>query len=169
MAHHAGRVRLRTRRSRTTSRSVTTPSTVSPSREMTSAPTPRRRSSSTTSATLLPGTGVFAVALARGVEVGLDVERLRDVPDPDLGAVPLFTARDRARLGALPRAARGEAFLRLFTVREALAKRDGAGITGGGGGHRSFHNHIDDSNGQDVDNDHHTPPFTIRETVESGM
>ena len=77
---------------------------------------------------------VFAVAFARGVDVGLDVERLREVEDLEPGADAVLTARDRARLGALPCAARGEAYLRLFTLREALAKRDGSGIAGGGGG-----------------------------------
>ncbi len=77
---------------------------------------------------------VVAVAIARGLEVGLDVERLRALPGVEAVGEPFLSSRDRARLGALPRSIRAEALLRLFTLREAVAKREGSGIGGGLGG-----------------------------------
>ncbi len=76
----------------------------------------------------------FAVAFAHGVEVELDVERLRSPSDPDLAADPVLSARDRARVAALAGPARAEAYVRAFTVQEALGKWRGWGIVGGRGG-----------------------------------
>jgi 4'-phosphopantetheinyl transferase len=71
------------------------------------------------------------VAVARDVEVGVDVERLRPVAD-GLSLAARYFAPDEARaLAALPADERDEAFLRLWTSKEAVLKATGEGLTGG--------------------------------------
>jgi 4'-phosphopantetheinyl transferase len=75
------------------------------------------------------GVGLFAVA--RRIEVGVDLERLRPFSD-ELGlAERYFTPREAAALRALPPAARLEAFFRLWTRKEAYLKAHGLGISYG--------------------------------------
>lgn len=68
------------------------------------------------------------IAIARGIAPGVDVERRRPQPR----ALPLarrFFARDEAELLAtLPEEARAEAFLELWTAKEAILKAHGRGI-----------------------------------------
>ncbi|HVF13272.1 MAG TPA: thioesterase domain-containing protein [Acidimicrobiales bacterium] len=73
--------------------------------------------------------GVATVALARDHDLGLDVERLRPVPDLDLLARSTMTAEEQAELARLPPGERDDAFLRLWTVKEAYLKALGAGLS----------------------------------------
>ena len=69
--------------------------------------------------------GVYAVA---NEEIGVDVERLREVPEAQSIAALFFSAREAARLGALPHEKQTEAFLKGWTRREALLKVAGLGL-----------------------------------------
>lgn len=61
-------------------------------------------------------------------EVGIDVEHLRDINEADQIANGFFTARENAELRRVPRARRMEAFLRVWTRKEARSKACGGGI-----------------------------------------
>jgi len=68
------------------------------------------------------------VATARGVRVGIDVERLRPGRDPLRIADRYFSAAEVAAVRAFPAADRPMAFLRYWTAKEALAKALGLGL-----------------------------------------
>lgn len=68
------------------------------------------------------------VAIARGIAPGIDVERRRARPRALALARRFFDAAEAAALAALPEAARDEAFLSLWTAKEALLKAHGRGI-----------------------------------------
>jgi 4'-phosphopantetheinyl transferase len=68
------------------------------------------------------------VATARGVRVGVDLERLRPGRDPMRTARRYFSAAELAALRALPPRDRPAAFLRYWTAKEALAKGLGLGL-----------------------------------------
>ena len=74
--------------------------------------------------------GLVVLAVARGLEFGIDVERYdKNVP---LAAARRYFSRDEvAALEALPRDAQPRRFLRLWTLKEAYLKAIGSGITGG--------------------------------------
>jgi 4'-phosphopantetheinyl transferase len=61
--------------------------------------------------------------------VGVDVERLRAVPQAERLAARFFTAREAAAVAAASPAERHAVFLRLFTVKEAVMKEQGTGLT----------------------------------------
>ena len=67
------------------------------------------------------------VAIARGMRVGVDVERPRD-RDPLRVADRYFSAAEVAALRAYPPGDRPAAFLRYWTAKEALAKGMGLGL-----------------------------------------
>jgi 4'-phosphopantetheinyl transferase len=69
------------------------------------------------------------IGLARGGELGLDLERCR--PDPGLLAIAnrFFAPRERAALLALPEARRNEAFYTAWTRKEAYVKAIGRGLS----------------------------------------
>lgn len=67
------------------------------------------------------------VALARGAEVGVDVERIDALPAGDLPLGVLATA-ERAGLGALAPAALRPAFMRTWVRKEAVLKALGTGL-----------------------------------------
>lgn len=70
-----------------------------------------------------------AIVIARGREVGIDVEvRGRALGDVCALAERAFHPDEAAALEALPEQGREEAFLRLWTVREALLKAMGTGL-----------------------------------------
>lgn len=79
--------------------------------------------------------GFVAVVLSNGGTVGLDAEALRGrdisrlVRAADRWFTPGECARVRAALGEDPAAAE-ETFLRVWTAKEALVKRTGAGLAG---------------------------------------
>lgn len=72
--------------------------------------------------------GLTVCAISRGVQVGVDVERVRDVPE----AEGIITAHFPAEIGVpwrqLPREQRTEAFLRLWVRHEAAVKCSGHGL-----------------------------------------
>jgi 4'-phosphopantetheinyl transferase len=68
------------------------------------------------------------VATARGVRVGIDVERLRPGRDPLRVADRYFSAAEAAAVRAFPAPDRPMAFLRYWTAKEALAKGLGLGL-----------------------------------------
>ncbi|MEO8429870.1 MAG: 4'-phosphopantetheinyl transferase superfamily protein [Acidobacteriota bacterium] len=73
------------------------------------------------------GLGVFA--FSRGVEVGVDVEAMRDTGDLHGLAERFFSAEEAAALGAVPAEARPEAFYRCWSAKEAYIKGVGEGLS----------------------------------------
>ncbi|WP_340379027.1 4'-phosphopantetheinyl transferase superfamily protein [Streptomyces sp. SS7] len=71
---------------------------------------------------------VVGVAVCRGARVGLDVEEADTVLDVDAAARTALSARESAALYALPPDARGPAFLRIWTRKEAVLKALGVGL-----------------------------------------
>jgi 4'-phosphopantetheinyl transferase len=71
------------------------------------------------------GLAVFAVGHSR---VGVDVERVRAIPDADGLVTRFFTRRECAEFHALPPAERPGAFLRAWTRKEAVLKAIGRGV-----------------------------------------
>ncbi|AWJ86972.1 4-phosphopantetheinyl transferase (plasmid) [Azospirillum sp. TSH58] len=63
------------------------------------------------------------------VELGVDVERLRSVPDAAGIAERFFAPEERAAFAALPDALRDEAFLNGWTRKEAFIKATGQGLS----------------------------------------
>ncbi len=73
--------------------------------------------------------GAALYAVARGREVGIDLERVRnDLPVAEL-ATRFFSRSEAARLRALPIAAQGKAFFRSWTRKEAYIKALGGGLS----------------------------------------
>jgi len=68
------------------------------------------------------------VAIARGIAPGIDVERRRVRPRALALARRFFDEAEAAALAALPDGARDEAFLALWTAKEAVLKAHGRGI-----------------------------------------
>ncbi|KUO13814.1 4'-phosphopantetheinyl transferase family protein [Streptomyces sp. DSM 15324] len=71
---------------------------------------------------------VVGVAVCRGARVGLDVEEAGTPLDVDAAARTALSARESAALYALPPDARGAAFLRIWTRKEAVLKALGVGL-----------------------------------------
>lgn len=72
------------------------------------------------------------ISLSRDREVGVDVERIRPVPDLETIAARHFSVQEAAALRALPEAARTQAFFVLWTRTEARLKARGDGLRGVG-------------------------------------
>src|SRR5207253_10188751 len=72
--------------------------------------------------------GLALVAVARGRELGVDLERVRPLPAAEAIARRFFSARERAVLDALPLRRRLDAFLSLWTRKEAFLKATGGGL-----------------------------------------
>ena len=70
------------------------------------------------------------VAVARGVAVGVDVERRRDWPDPDPLARRILSPAESDSMRGLPLGARREALLTAWTRKEAYGKGRGTGVSG---------------------------------------
>ncbi len=70
--------------------------------------------------------GIVAVATARGVPVGIDVERIRPVPDEV--AEQALSAPEWRVLTALARSRRASAFFTYWSRKEAVLKASGAGL-----------------------------------------
>jgi len=73
--------------------------------------------------------GSGAVAVTRDRPVGVDVERLRDMPDALSIADTHFSAAERAALRSLPRGGQQDAFFRCWTRKEAILKATGEGLS----------------------------------------
>jgi len=76
-------------------------------------------------------TGYMALGLSVGRRVGVDIERVGELPDlPQLMTSVL--SKDEARaIDSLPPASRLDSFYKLWTGKEALLKATGAGISSG--------------------------------------
>lgn len=70
--------------------------------------------------------GVLAVASR---PVGVDLEKLRRIPEALAIAENLFTASEMRALSAFPEARRSEGFLRCWTRKEAFVKARGGGLS----------------------------------------
>jgi len=68
------------------------------------------------------------VAVARGQDVGVDVEGIRSLPDLDTLAETCFTDGERAALRGLPEPERLQAFFAGWTRKEAFLKLCGEGL-----------------------------------------
>ncbi len=68
------------------------------------------------------------VAISAGGELGVDIERLRPLPDADDIARRFFSAREAAAYAAVPRAQRPQAFFNCWTRKEAFIKALGEGL-----------------------------------------
>lgn len=73
------------------------------------------------------GVGLFA--FARGREVGVDVERLQHVPHAELIAARHFSAAEKEAFRRVVPDLREEAFLTCWTLKEALVKGLGCGLS----------------------------------------
>jgi 4'-phosphopantetheinyl transferase len=71
---------------------------------------------------------VWALAVAAGREVGIDVERTDRRVDVDAVARRLFAPAEAAAIAALPEDERRAAFFRCWTAREAVVKACGTGM-----------------------------------------
>jgi 4'-phosphopantetheinyl transferase len=73
--------------------------------------------------------GLVACALARGGEVGVDVEAVAEADDLVALARRSFSAGEAARVVALDGAARADAFFAYWTLKEAYVKARGVGLS----------------------------------------
>jgi 4'-phosphopantetheinyl transferase len=71
------------------------------------------------------------VAVACRRDVGVDVERMRAIPDLEGIVARFFSPAERAALGGLPRDDRLRAFFQCWTLKEACLKACGQGISEG--------------------------------------
>lgn len=71
------------------------------------------------------------LAFARKLPLGIDLERVERRVDPDEIARRFFDAREAEALGRLPAEARRQAFLELWTRKEAVLKALGRGLAFG--------------------------------------
>lgn len=76
---------------------------------------------------------IVVFAVARGRDVGVDVELIRDGVDFEGVARRLFTKRQRTELAQLPAADRALAFYAMWTRNEAYVKATGTGLAAAGG------------------------------------
>ena len=67
-------------------------------------------------------------ALGRGRDLGVDVERVRPIPDADGVARSFFSPRETAELASVPEPARHRAFFDAWTRKEAFLKALGDGL-----------------------------------------
>ncbi len=72
--------------------------------------------------------GLALYAIAHGREVGVDVERVRPLPDAESIAERFFSPREQAALRALPASERAAAFFACWTRKEAFLKATGDGL-----------------------------------------
>jgi 4'-phosphopantetheinyl transferase len=70
-----------------------------------------------------------ALAVARGLTLGVDVEHCRPLSDRDGLVRRFFSAREQALFAALPEAERQAGFFRLWTRKEAYIKALGEGLS----------------------------------------
>lgn len=74
--------------------------------------------------------GLAAFAITRIGSVGIDLERVHELPGWEQISVLCFAPEERARLTALPEAERLQQFFRLWTRHEGWLKAYGAGLGG---------------------------------------
>lgn len=78
--------------------------------------------------------GLALLAVARGAEVGVDVEAVRRDLDHEAIAAEVFTPRERATLAAAPADQRAGLFCSVWTLKEACVKAMGHGLVVPAGG-----------------------------------
>ncbi len=74
--------------------------------------------------------GLALFAITRSDEVGIDVERVREIPEWERISAACFDPREHVRLRRVPSAHRREAFFRAWTRQEAVLKALGLGLGG---------------------------------------
>jgi 4'-phosphopantetheinyl transferase len=72
--------------------------------------------------------GLALFGVTRSAPFGIDLERVRPMPDPDQIAAKFFSARENVVLNALPAEQRIEGFFNCWTRKEAYLKATGQGI-----------------------------------------
>jgi 4'-phosphopantetheinyl transferase len=72
--------------------------------------------------------GVAAYAFAHQREVGIDIEKVRLLPDADEVAARFFSPRENAAYRSLPADERGQGFFNCWTRKEAFIKALGGGL-----------------------------------------
>jgi len=73
---------------------------------------------------------VALIAVTRGMEIGVDVERVREDFAFDEVAERFFTAKEVTALHSLPRHLQREGFYKCWTSKEAYLKAKGTGLSG---------------------------------------
>jgi 4'-phosphopantetheinyl transferase len=73
--------------------------------------------------------GLAVFAFARSMEVGVDVERVRDLPDLDDVARRFFSDQEVSAVRQTPVGERSHAFFRCWTAKEAYIKGIGEGLS----------------------------------------
>lgn len=73
--------------------------------------------------------GLALFVVTSGREVGIDLERVRPVPEADQIAERFFSARENAVLCSLPARLKDEAFFTCWTRKEAFIKASGKGLS----------------------------------------
>ena len=73
--------------------------------------------------------GLALVAMTRDLAVGVDIERMRDLPDATALADHHFSERECSALRAAPPPQRSARFLRYWTRKEAVIKASGEGLS----------------------------------------
>jgi 4'-phosphopantetheinyl transferase len=73
---------------------------------------------------------IILYAITKGVRIGIDVEKIRPMPDADAIAQRFFSQREGSLLQSLPLEQREEAFFHCWTRKEAFLKAVGKGLAG---------------------------------------
>jgi 4'-phosphopantetheinyl transferase len=73
--------------------------------------------------------GVALFAFARNHEIGVDLERIREIPEMEQIVDRFFSAREKTFFRALPQDMKRDAFLNCWTRKEAFIKAIGEGLS----------------------------------------
>jgi len=72
---------------------------------------------------------LILIAVTRACVLGIDVERVRPIPERESIVMQYFSSREAAALTALPKQQRLRAFYQLWTCKEACLKATGGGLS----------------------------------------
>ena len=72
--------------------------------------------------------GLIFYAFTRGLEIGVDIENIRDLADMEQITERFFSKREKADFCALPQEKRNVAFFNCWTRKEAFIKAIGQGL-----------------------------------------
>jgi 4'-phosphopantetheinyl transferase len=72
--------------------------------------------------------GLALYAFSRGYEIGVDIERIRDIPEMDQIAERFFSEGENSIFRALPESKKKEAFFNCWVRKEAFIKAKGDGL-----------------------------------------
>lgn len=72
--------------------------------------------------------GVALFAFVRNYEIGVDIERIRDIPELELIVEQFFSAREKSFYHVLPQEKRRDAFFNCWARKEAFIKAIGEGL-----------------------------------------